>query len=67
MANTKTQKAIGQTILYKGKQVKVVEEAKGFVTKDGGFWCRALEPVDGFKKGEELTVSRATVYKQLKG
>jgi len=64
--STNKSAVIGQTIMYAGKKVTVVEEATGFV-KDpkSKYWVRALEPVAGYKEGEEFTVSAEHVRKQL--
>ncbi len=58
---------IGETITYAGRKVLVIEEATGFV-KDpkSKYWARALEPVAGYKEGEEFTVSAKHVRKQLR-
>ena len=59
--------AIGRTIRYRGRRVKVVERATGFVNDPmSRYWVRALEPVCGYKPGEEFTVSRKHVHKQVK-
>jgi hypothetical protein len=58
---------IGATITYTGKKVMVVEAATGFVKDpDSMYWVRALEPVAGYKEGEEFTVSVEHVEKQLR-
>lgn len=60
--------AIGRVIRYRGKRVKVVERAVGFVDDPlSRYWVRALEPVCGYKPGEEFTVSKKHVHRQLKG
>jgi hypothetical protein len=57
---------IGQTITYAGKKVVVIEEATGFVKDPKSmYWVRALEPVAGYKEGEEFTVSAKHVRKQM--
>ena len=58
---------IGRTITYAGKKVVVVEKATGFVKNPNSkYWVRALEPVAGYKVGEEFTVSVEHVRKQLR-
>ena len=58
---------IGRTITYLGKKVMVVEKATGFVKDPNSmYWVRALEPVAGYKVGEEFTVSVEHVRKQLR-
>ena len=58
---------IGRTITYAGKKVMVVEAATGFVKDPNAmYWVRALEPVAGYKAGEEFTVSVEHVRKQLR-
>ena len=59
-------KAVGRTIRYRGKKVKIVEEATGFVSGPKRYWVRALEPVAGYEKGEEFCVTAEYVKRQLR-
>ena len=56
---------IGRIVRYRGKEVKIVENAAGFVKGPDRYWVRALEPVAGYETGEEFTVSKRHVYGQL--
>jgi len=68
VSNEKGESAvIGRTITYAGKKVMVVEKATGFVKDpESMYWVRALEPVAGYKEGEEFTLSVEYVEKQLR-
>lgn len=57
---------IGRIVRYRGKKVKIVENAAGFVKGPDRYWVRALEPVAGYEAGEEFTVSKRHVYEQLR-
>ena len=61
-----TGKVIGRLIQYRGKRVRIREEATGFVSGPRRYWVRAIEPVAGFETGEEFTVSARHVRKQLR-
>ena len=59
--------AKGRVVLFRGRKVKVVEPATGFVqTPNRSYWVRALEPVAGFQVGEEFTVSKRIVHEQIR-
>lgn len=67
LKNTVSGSVKGRIVLFKGKKVKVVEPATGFVqSPDRWYWVRALEPVDGYETGEEFTVSKRYVHEQLR-
>lgn len=68
MGKEKSESAvIGETIMYAGKKVMVVEKATGFVKNPNSmYWVRALEPVASYKVGDEFTVSAKHVRKQLR-
>ena len=67
LKNTVSGRVKGRIIRFKGKRVKVVEPATGFVqTPNRWYWVRALEPVDGYEIGEEFTVSKRYVHEQLR-
>jgi hypothetical protein len=58
--------AICKVILYRGRRVKVIERATGFMDDPlSRYWVRALEPVCRYRPGEEFTVSRKHVHRQL--
>jgi len=67
LKNTISGRVKGRIILFRGKKVKVVEPATGFVqAPDRSYWVRALEPVDGYEIGEEFTVSKRYVHEQIR-
>jgi hypothetical protein len=66
MKKTNDGELSGKIILYKGKKVEIVEEATGFVKGPKRYWVKALEPVKGYKPGEEITVTAEFIQKQLK-
>jgi hypothetical protein len=61
----KTFPEVGKVITYRGKKVRIVEEATGFVSGPKRYWVSALEPVAGYAEGEEFCVSGEHVRRQL--
>ena len=60
-------RVIGRVIRYRGKRVKVVERATGFVDDPWSrYWVKAIEPVVGYKVGEEFTVSVRHIRNQIR-
>ena len=59
-------RVIGRIIRYRGKRVRVVEEATGFIRGPRQYWVRAREQVAGFEPGEEFTVSARHIMDQLR-
>lgn len=59
-------RVIGRIIRYRGKQVRIVEEATGFVRGPRRYWVQAKEHVAGYEPGEEFTVSARYVIEQLR-
>ena len=57
---------IGRIIRYRGKAVRIVEEATGFVRGPRRYWVQAKEHVAGFEPGEEFTVSARHVNNQIR-
>jgi hypothetical protein len=62
----KNEKAVGLIFKFFGKQVKVIEQAPGFVDGRDAFWVQAFEASAGYEIGEEFIVSGNTVRKNLK-
>ena len=57
---------IGRLLRYRGKWVRIREEATGFVSGSKRYWVRAIEPVAGYKPGEEFTVTDRHVRRQIR-
>lgn len=51
----------GLKFKFRGKQVRVVE----YNGWHGNWWIRALEPVYGYAKGEEFTLTDSTIQKYI--
>jgi len=54
-------KIINRVFKYHGARVKVIEQNKW----QNNYWVRALEPVKGYDRGEEFTLTRKTIMKYL--
>ena len=57
---------INRIILYRGKRVKIIELAQGFVNNPFKYyWIRAIEPVAGYNTGSEFIMTAKTIKAKL--
>jgi len=47
-------------LIIKGKRVKVIEESG-----QGRYWVRAIDPIMGYKAGEEFLLSKEAIIQNL--
>ena len=58
---------IGKIVNYKGKKIKIIEKADGYADNSKNlYWVKAIEAVNGYKKGEEFNISEARLKRLVR-